>query len=85
MNQQENKVVDVEYTAAKAVGATLVEVKAILPILSAMALPDWRGSATTFAGITGTTPVKELGKATWAVISALLAPTEPAILVDKNL
>ena len=66
------------------VAAILPEVKATPPILSAMALPDWRGSATTFAGITGTTPVKELGKATWAVISALLAPTEPAILVDKK-
>jgi hypothetical protein len=65
--------------------AILPEVKATPTILSTMALLDWRGSATTFAGFTGTTPVKEFGDATWPMISGLLAPTEPAILVDKKL
>jgi hypothetical protein len=56
----------------------------VAAMLSTMALSDWRGSATTFAWFTGTIPVTELRDATWDVISALLAPTEPAILFDKK-
>lgn len=66
------------------VAAIVPEVKATPPILSAMALPDWRGSATTFAGFTGTIPVVEQENAPWPVMSALLAPVEPTILVDKK-
>ncbi|NOS98756.1 MAG: hypothetical protein HOP25_09845 [Methylotenera sp.] len=59
-------------------------VKAILPFLSNTPLSDWRGSVTTFAGVTGTLPVRELENETWSEISALLAPSEPAILEDKK-
>ena len=57
----------------------------VAAMLSTMALSDWRGSATTFAWFTGTIPVTELRDATWDVISALLAPTEPAILFDTTM
>lgn len=78
---QQDQLLALEQSAA----AILPEVKATPSILSSMALPDWRGSATTFSGYTGTIPVSELENAAWPEVSGLLAPTEPAILVDKKL
>lgn len=71
-------------TIASLVSATLPEEKATSPILSAMPLSEWRGSVTTFAGFTGTTPVTELENATWSKISNQLASNKPIILTDKK-
>lgn len=55
-----------------------------LHIKSAMSLVDWRGSITTFNGFTGTTPTQELKDASWDGIKSVLAPVEPATLIDKS-
>ncbi|MDP3818296.1 MAG: DUF5906 domain-containing protein [Methylotenera sp.] len=71
-------------TIVSLVSATLPEVKATSPILSVMPLSEWRGSATTFAGFIGTTPVTELENLAWPELSCLLAPNKPKILADKK-
>lgn len=53
-------------------------------ILSDMKLPEWRGSATTFKGFTGTIPVGELKNVGWSEVSCLLCPSRPIFLYDKK-
>ena len=54
------------------------------PILSAMPLPDWHGSITTFHGFKGTRPVRELENLDWRDLTIVLAPKTAAILTDKK-
>lgn len=53
-------------------------------ILSDMSLSEWRGSATTFKGFTGTIPVGELKNVSWSDVSSLLCPARPVFLHDKK-
>lgn len=59
-------------------------VKSPAQILSAMPLADWRGSATTFQGFTGTKPDQELHDAPWDDVAQLVCPASPAQLANKD-
>ncbi len=54
------------------------------PILSDIPLTEWRGSVTTFAGISNTRPARELKDAIWTDISKQLSPGRPLILSEKK-
>jgi len=53
-------------------------------IVSQKPLASWKGSLTTFQGVTNTKPDKEFQDASWETIADILCPDEPVQLPEKK-